>query len=659
MKISGRLFWLICLTIIISASCKKDNPDQQAGVLQLASVKIGTVTLSLQQSTNNVPTDQEIFIRFNGKLNTSSVPSGITLKKADNTNVAFSVTYQDDAYTAVLATSQPLDNSADYVLRITSGVTGSQGETFPGVEYSFKTIAGQLIIQDIKLNGADFRSPTILKNIDPETINIQVTFSHALDPANYKSYFSMVGSGGLSLSLSGDAKIVTVTNNVALNHYSRYYFTIYSTLKAKNGFPFNGFNNSFFTKLDSTLKFPLISDEELLTLVQRQTFKYFYDFAHPSCGLARERNTSGDIVTTGGSGFGVMALIVGMEHGFITRSEGLTRTGKILSFLETCDRFHGAWPHWINGSTGKVVPFSTKDNGGDLVETAFMTQGLLTMRQYLNPGDAGENALINRITNLYNGIEWDWYTRGGQNVLYWHWSPNYGWDMNFQLQGYNETLITYVMAAASPTHTIPATAYHQGYARSGDIRNGKSFYGYTLPVGYDFGGPLFFAHYSFLGLDPRNLSDDYANYWTQNVNHSLINWAYCADNPKNYINYSAYCWGLTAGDIPSGYGVSEPTNDRGVITPTAAVSSLPYSPQQSMDAIRFFYYILGDKLWGEYGFHDAFDVTSDWWASSYIAIDQGPEIVMIENYRTQLPWNLFMSAPEIQAGLTKLGFSYK
>jgi hypothetical protein len=340
-----------------------------------------------------------------------------------------------------------------------------------------------------------------------------------------------------------------------------------------------------------------------------------------------------------------MALIVGMERGFITRQEGTTRMEKILYFLETCDRFHGAWSHWINGNNGHVYPFSTKDNGGDLVETAYMAQGLITMRQYLDPGDNNELTLINRINALLDSIEWDWYRRDGQNVLYWHWSPTYNWDMNFQIRGYNETLITYVMAAASTTHTIPAIVYQSGFARNGGIINGKSFYGYPLPVGYDYGGPLFFAHYSFLGLDPRNLQDSYANYWTQNVNHSLINWAYCVDNPKNYPNYNDHCWGLTASDIPNGYSANEPTNDKGVISPTAAISSLPYSPEQSMAAIRFFYYILGDKLWGDYGFYDAFDVHSGWWADSFIAIDQGPEICMIENYRSGLLWNLFMSAP--------------
>jgi hypothetical protein len=231
--------------------------------------------------------------------------------------------------------------------------------------------------------------------------------------------------------------------------------------------------------------------------------------------------------------------------------------------------------------------------------------------------------------------------------------------MNFQIRGYNETLITYIMAASANTHTIPASAYQMGYAQNGGIVNGKTFYGYVLPVGYDYGGPLFFAHYSFLGLDPRNLSDAYANYWTQNVNHSLINWSYCTANPKKYPDYSDHCWGLTASDIPNGYSASEPNNDLGTIAPTAAVSSLPYTPEQSMNAIRYFYYILGDKLWGQYGFYDAFDVHSGWWASSFLAIDQGPQICMIENYRTGLLWNLFMSAPEVQSGLTKLGFTYK
>jgi hypothetical protein len=352
-----------------------------------------------------------------------------------------------------------------------------------------------------------------------------------------------------------------------------------------------------------------------------------------------------------------MALIVGMERGYISRSEGLAQLEKILGFLENCDRWHGAWPHWLNGSTGKVVPFSSKDDGGDLVETSFMVQGLLAMRQYMNKAAPDEALLADRIDALCDGVEWDWFTRG-ENVLYWHWSPNSGWTVNLKIEGYNETLITYVLAASSLTHGVSADVFHKGYMRNGAIVNGNSYYGYVLPLGYDYGGPLFFTHYSFLGLDPRNLSDRYADYWQQNVNQALINQAYCIANPHNYIGYSADCWGLTASDNQQGYSAHSPTNDLGVITPTAAVSSIPYTPEASMKAIHHFYYRLGDRLWGNYGFYDAFNVTYGWWADSYISIDQGPVVVMIENYRTALLWDLFMSCPEVQAGLDKLGFSY-
>jgi hypothetical protein len=401
-----------------------------------------------------------------------------------------------------------------------------------------------------------------------------------------------------------------------------------------------------------------LTDEKLLDLVQQQTFKYFYDFAHPASGMALERNTSGDIVTSGGSGFGVMALIVGMERGFITRQDGLMQVGKILDFLETCDRFHGVWPHWLNGATGEVVPFSPKDDGADLVETAFMVQGLITLRQYLNEEEASENALITRINDLWRQVEWDWFTRGGQEVLYWHWSPDFAWEMNHAIRGHNETLIVYVLAASSPTHAIDSLVYHRGYARNGDIVNGADYFGINLPLGENFGGPLFFSHYSFLGLDPRNLEDLYANYWEQNVNHSLINRQHCIQNPNSFIGYSPNCWGLTASDNHQGYSAHSPINDLGVITPTAAISSIPYTPAHSLQAIRHFYYEYGDSLWGEYGFHDAFNLSENWWASSYLAIDQGPIVVMIENYRTGLLWDLFMSAPEVQQGLIKLSFSF-
>jgi len=420
------------------------------------------------------------------------------------------------------------------------------------------------------------------------------------------------------------------------------------------------FSSRFVTAVDPTPKFPTISDDSLLTLVQKKTFDYFWSYGHPTSGLARERFGSGETVTSGGSGFGIMTIPVAIERGFITRAQGYERMNKIVNFLNasTTDKFHGAFPHWINGTTGKVIPFSTKDDGADLVETAFLMQGLLTVQSYFKNGTTAEKAMCNTIQTLWENVDWTWFQQNGQQKLYWHWSPNYGWDMNMPISGWNEGLIVYVLAASSPTHAITKSVYDSGFARNGAMKNGNTFYGVTLPLGEDNGGPMFFAHYSFLGLNPTHLSDAYANYLTQNTAHAKINYNYCVANPKGQYGYSSNCWGLTASDIQNGYTASSPNNDVGVIAPTAALSSFPYTPTESMQALHFFYYTLGDKLWGDYGFKDAFNLNTRWFADSYLAIDQGPIVVMIENYRTGLLWNLFMQNTNVQTGLTKLGFSY-
>ncbi len=398
------------------------------------------------------------------------------------------------------------------------------------------------------------------------------------------------------------------------------------------------------------------TDSSLLDMVQRATFKYFWDYAHPVSGLARERLSSGETCAIGGSGFGVMAIIVGIERGFINRTQGVTRMLTILNFLTTkADRFHGAFPHWMNGTTGKVIPFSTKDDGGDIVETSYMIEGLLTARQYFNQDNSDEKQIRDLITSIWESVEWDWYRKDNGDFIYWHWSPNYNWDMNFPISGFNETMIVYLLAIASPTHPVPADLYYKGWASS-NYQNGKSFYGIPLYVGWDYGGPLFFVHYSFLGFDPRDKKDIYTNYFINNKNYTLIDQAYCADNPKNYPGYSTDTWGLTASDNPWGYGAQSPTNDNGTISPTAALSSMPYTPELSMNALKSFYYVYGNKLWGQYGFYDAFNLSQNWYATSYIAIDEGPVIDMIENYRSQLLWNNFMANPEIQPMLDSIGF---
>ncbi len=404
-----------------------------------------------------------------------------------------------------------------------------------------------------------------------------------------------------------------------------------------------------------------LSDSALLDLVQRQTFKYFWDFAHPASGLARERsnesfNYGKEVVTIGGTGFGVMAIVVATSRNWITRDTAVGHLLKMVNFLLKANSYHGIFPHWMNGETGVTIPFGRKDDGADMVETSYLFEGLLSARQYFDASNSREKELRNRINWLWEAAEWNWHTQGGRNVLYWHWSPNNGWSMNFEIRGWNECLISYVMAASSPHYSIPASVYHQGWAEGRNFKNGKEYYGVLLPLGFDYGGPLFFAHYSFLGIDPHGLKDRYADYWQQNQNHALINYKYCVLNPHHYKGYGPDCWGLTASDNYEGYNAHSPDNDLGVITPTAALSSFPYTPDFSMKALRHFYDDLGDKIWGDYGFKDAFSEQKNWVADSYLAIDEGPIVGMIENYRSGLLWKLFMSCPEIQNGLKKLDF---
>ncbi len=519
-----------------------------------------------------------------------------------------------------------------------------------------------LIVEYVEINGEKVLDNGRLSNIAIANIQVNLVFNDQIDGSQLKKndlFFTNLIDTFYSVfpSINKNELIIKINQTPAPLSQFR---LILSTGNNLGGIIQSGFSCTISTSMDSTAKFPLISDNELLTKIQQNTFKYFWDYAHPVSGLTRERLGSGETVTTGGSGFGLMAILVGINRGFITRNEGFDRFVKIVNFLSNAqtETFHGAYPHWLNGTSGKVIPFSTKDNGGDLVETAFLCQGLLAVKEFFKSGSAQEIALCDKIQTIYERVEWSWYTQDNQNVLYWHWSPNYTWQMNHKIQGWNEGLIVYVLAAASPTFPISKDVYEQGWARNGAIVNGKTFFNTVLPLGEDKGGPLFFSHYSFMGLNPTHLSNQYANYMTQNVAHSKINYSYCVSNPKNQIGFSGDCWGLTASDVDFGYTASSPNNDVGVIAPTAAISAFPYTPFESMKALKFFYYIIGDKIWGEYGFKDAFNLNIPWYSPSYLAIDQGPIIVMVENYRSAMIWNLFMQNSDVQKGLTKLGFTY-
>ena len=417
-----------------------------------------------------------------------------------------------------------------------------------------------------------------------------------------------------------------------------------------------------------------VSDEQLMDQVQRETLKYFWDFAEPNSKLGRERyhedniypRNDKNVITTGGSGFGLMTILVGIERNFIPRKEAVKRLTVMADFLKNADRHHGAWSHWINGETGKTVPFGKKDNGGDLVETAFLVQGIIAVREYFKNGNEDEKILAKKMDDLWKGVEWNWYTKGGGKVLYWHWSPTYGWEMNFPLKGYDETLITYILAASSPTFPIDAETYYNGFTRNGNYLTDKTKYDLPIFVKHngaeEYGGPLFWAQYSYLGLDPTGLSDkNISNYFDLNKNHVLIDYQYCVENPGDWKGYGKNYWGLTAGytrnkDGSVGYTAHSPKNDSGVINPTGALSSFPYTPKESMKFLRFLYNEKPQFI-GSAGPYDATSIHYDnWVAKDYLAIDQGTISPMIENYRTGLLWKLFMNAPEIKSGLQKLSF---
>ena len=467
----------------------------------------------------------------------------------------------------------------------------------------------------------------------------------------------IMGAEYFRIMRSDDGVNYSAVKTITTNEYmdfspSNQLNTFYYYVEALNGL------NQTIGKSDTikTDEFEM-DDVALMDMVQKYTFRYFWDDAHPTSGMAKERNSSGDIVTTGGSGFGIMSILVGIENGYITRTEGVNRIIKIISFLQFAERFRGVYAHWMNGKTGKAIAFSQFDNGGDLVETAFLMQGLLSARQFFDADNPSEKAIREIITKLYEDVEWDFYSRNNSGVLYWHWSPNFAWQMNFPLRGYNEALIVYLLAIASPTHPVPASYWNSGWTSNSNYKNGNSWYGHKLLVGPAYGGPLFFSHYSFLGFDPRGIKNKDVNYFTNNTNHTLINRGWCIANPLNHKGYSAECWGLTASDNPFGYLAHEPGNrDNGTIAPTAALSSMPYTPTESMAALRYFYFTEGEKLFGKYGFYDAFNARVNWYADSYLAIDQGPIVCMIQNHRTELLWKQFMKNPEIKPALDAIGF---
>lgn len=413
-----------------------------------------------------------------------------------------------------------------------------------------------------------------------------------------------------------------------------------------------------------------MSDDELLTMVEDASFHYYWDAAEPMSGMARESQPGDDdMIALGASGFGVMSMIVAADRGFIPREAAVERMLKITRFLDRSDRFHGAWGHFMSGRTGHVIPhFQIYDDGADLVETSFMMQGLLAARGYYTRNTPAERELRARITRLWEGVDWDWFrATPKRDALYWHWSPNYGWAIHFRLEGWNEVMITYLLAIASPTHPVPPSIYYTGYTghRGTDpYGTPRTYFGITTTQSYipptkdspGSTGPLFFTHYSFLGYDPRGVRDRFSDYFETNRALARISQAYSIANPNHFAGYGADSWGLTAVDGPDGsYHEYKPfLEDDGTIAPTGAVASYAYTPEASLAAIKHWYRDMGDRLWGIYGFTDSFNQQQDWYSGIYMGLNQAPQTVMIENGRTGLVWRAFMSNREIREMQRKL-----
>lgn len=401
-----------------------------------------------------------------------------------------------------------------------------------------------------------------------------------------------------------------------------------------------------------------LQDRKALDTLQRDTFRYMWEDADPVSGMPYEANFNWDVrpVAIGGTGFGIAAVVAAVDRGWISRDQAVERLLRITRFLKDKTprkQLHGAFPHWINGSTGQAISFGATDVGADIVETSFLIQGMLIARAYFN-GPGVEETLRKVITEIWEDVDWNWFTNG-EPGLYWQWSARDGFQSHLKILGYNECLITYVLAVASPTHPISRKDYD--YWTSGDGYESRTSRGYVIEASMKKPGPLFLVHYSFIGLDPRRIADNYVKhgYFVRNVNHVLSNRAYCLQDAPTANRYGEDCWGLTASQIKDGYAANEPEHDTSTIAPTAALSSMPYTPQYSFQVLANLLGPLKDKVWGENGPYDAFSLRQDWVSDRYLAVDQLPIVCMVENYRSGLLWQMFMSDPDVRRGLTVAG----
>jgi hypothetical protein len=403
-------------------------------------------------------------------------------------------------------------------------------------------------------------------------------------------------------------------------------------------------------------------DDEFLDYIQQTGFDYFWYEANPSNGLIRDRTRPGAACSIAAVGFGLTAIGIGIDHGWITRAQGSERVARTLkTFVEKPQGpaaygtigYNGWFYHFLDMDTGvRYTRFNTEVSS---VDTALLLGGVLYAKQYFAGTNAQETTIRILAERIYDRLDWDWMARKS-DVLSMGWHPETGF-LQATWNGYNEAMLLYCLGLAASNHPLPPSAWSR-WAGSYTWATNRSEPFITF-------GPLFGHQYSHCWIDFRNQADAYVgprcpSYFENSRRATLAQREYCIANPAGHLGYGSNIWGLTACDGPGGYsarGANPVQNDDGTIAPTAAGSSLPFTPEYSLPALRCFYDQFRTNLWTGYGFRDAFNLRANWWGPDVLGIDQGPMVIMIENYRSQSVWRTFMQNPEVQRGLRRAGFT--
>jgi hypothetical protein len=408
-----------------------------------------------------------------------------------------------------------------------------------------------------------------------------------------------------------------------------------------------------------------VDNQDFLEYVQHTAVDFFWYEANPTNGLVRDRSEPSSFCSIAAVGFGLTAIGIGIDHGWIPRAAGRDRV--LATLLTFWNQPQGTNATGIIGYKGWFYHFldmnkATRWGTVELssIDTALFLAGALYAKQYFDGGDTNEVQIRSLADALFNRVDWSWMANGA-SALDMGWKPESGF-LSGRWIGYDEGMILYVMGMGAATNPLPASswaAWTRGYSW-------QTNYGYAF-VNFP---PLFGHQYSHCWIDFRHVADVYMNakgitYFENSRRATLAQRAYAIAHAGLHAVYGSNVWGFTACDGPTtapylGYaarGAPPPTDDDGTIAPTAPGGSLPFAPEYCLPTLRYLYDHYRTNIWCGYGFRDAFNVQAKWWDPDVLGIDQGPIAIMAENYRNQSVWRRFMQNPEIQRGLNAAGFT--